>query len=574
MSQQQTFSGGNSPVLPDIEFLQGTSGGPVGPNPVTFTINLTSEDLAIDGNPGAWDLHFVDLVKWTPYVVDNLNPAPYITIQSALDAISTYQNVIDFNIDFVALNSIVATVDTVALTPVVFAVDQATTIAALAAMIGTAANVTSSTVTGARQITVVFANGASHVVNSVVTTLGATQPVATISSSSSSLPELVLVRYGTGNYAENLVIPSNVTIMGILDGTNAVSPVLVTGQHSIPTSGDVEFINLRMNSAAAIVSSSAAGSTNLTWRNCSVGVTNGFTANVTAWTGVINFKGCTFSGLDDGLVNNGTGTAVINIEDSSVGGGGQILTTGGSVIGKNSSVNCATILVGAGVISYTDVLSQGIAFTVTSSGSFLGGKVSGAGVASITQSSTGTISLVNVAIDSNNNPAIAGVGAGVITLAGVPFLNNTVIAGTLTTAVYDWKPYGTQGTSVTATNGTASFNEDDFTVVNGFVSAASTSIASNYTNVTTAMSPYTVTTTDYFISCDATAGPITIRLPNAPLTKREFVIKDRVGIANTNNIIVTTVGGVVTIDGNATYTFTDGYESLEMLFNGTTYETF
>lgn len=472
MSQQQIFTGGNSPVLPDIEFIQGTSGGPVGPNPVNFTINFTSEDLAIDGNPGTFTQHFVDLVKWTPYVVDDVEPAPYTTIQSAIDTVSTYQNVIDFDIDFVALNSIVATVDSVALTPVVFSVDQATTIAALAAMIGTATGVVSSTVTGARQITVVFASGSFHVVNSVITTLGATQPVATITSSSTALPQLILVRYGSGNYAENLIIPANVTIMGVLDGNNPSVPVLITGTHSIPSSGTIEFINLRMNDATAVISNAGATSASIKWKDCSVGVTGGFTCDVTASTGGITFENCSFSGLDDGLVNNATGTASIIIVNSSVGGGAGVLATRGFLQMKDSSLGCAASFTNAASVSLSDSVTAGLTFANTSTLSVVGGRLAGAGKAAITQSSSGTISLVNVAIDSNNNPAIDGAGAGVITLAGVPFLNNTVIAGTLTTAVYDWKPYGTQGTSVTATKGTAAFNEDDFTVVNGFVSQA------------------------------------------------------------------------------------------------------
>lgn len=476
MSQQQAFSGGNSPVIADIEFIQGTSGGPVGPNPATFTIDFTSEDLAIDGTPGAFTQHFVDLVKWTPYVVDDVEPAPYTTIQSALDTVSTYQNVIDFNIDFVALNSIVATVDTVALTPVVFSVDQATTIAALAAMIGTATDVASSTVTGARQITVIFAPGSSHVVNSVVTTLGATQPTATITSSSSASGELVLVRYGSGNYAENLVLPSNITILATLEDSSSSVPVLITGTHTPPASGFVGFVNLRLDDATAILSSAVAGTADIYFKNCNFGVTNGFVADLTAWTGTLNFIDCDSSGLDDGIVNNATGTAIINFVNSEIGGGGQLLTSGGFITGRDSTISCKSNLVGACSLVYTDVYSQAITFTATSSGSFIGGKISGAAVAAITQSSTGAIGLVNVAVDSNNNPAIAGAGAGVISLAGVPFLNNTSIAGTLTTGVYDWKPYATDGTSVTATKGTAAFDEDDFTVTNGFVELKGSSV--------------------------------------------------------------------------------------------------
>lgn len=134
-----------------------------------------------------------------------------------------------------------------------------------------------------------------------------------------------------------------------------------------------------------------------------------------------------------------------------------------------------------------------------------------------------------------------------------------------------------QGTVVNGTPGTSTEQItvlDATTTQKGVVTLPTQEIALNYKNVTTAMSPYTVLSTDYFISCDSTAGPITILLPNTTTSFRELIIKDRVGTAITQNITITTPGGVVTFDGNTTYTFTDNYESLEMLFNGTNYETF
>jgi hypothetical protein len=108
------------------------------------------------------------------FVADNL-----IRVQLNGDEVGDSKSVIQFDIDFVALNSILATVNGVGLTPVVFSVDQATTIAALAAEIATADNVVSATVTDTREITVEF-DSAGNFVTSVVTTLGATQPTATI----------------------------------------------------------------------------------------------------------------------------------------------------------------------------------------------------------------------------------------------------------------------------------------------------------------------------------------------------------------------------------------------------------
>jgi len=86
---------------------------------------------------------------------------------------------------------------------------------------------------------------------------------------------------------------------------------------------------------------------------------------------------------------------------------------------------------------------------------------------------------------------------------------------------------------------------------------------------------YVVLSTDDYISCDSTLGAITIQLEDAPSTQYDrFVVKDRTGTATTFNITVTTVSGVVLIDGNTSYTFVDPYESLEMLWNGTSYEIF
>lgn len=101
-----------------------------------------------------------------------------------------------------------------------------------------------------------------------------------------------------------------------------------------------------------------------------------------------------------------------------------------------------------------------------------------------------------------------------------------------------------------------------------------TEIAPEYTNVTFAMSPYTVTATDYFISVDATGGPVTINLPDSPTTDRQFIIKDRLGQSQVNNITVKSLTGSSTIDGQASYSFNDNYESLECLFHGANYEGF
>lgn len=110
--------------------------------------------------------------------------------------------------------------------------------------------------------------------------------------------------------------------------------------------------------------------------------------------------------------------------------------------------------------------------------------------------------------------------------------------------------------------------------LNTSITNASNSITVNanlMTRTAVSSSPYVVLTTDYFISV-STASARTIQLPNAPTTNQAWIIKDRTGSGGSNNISVTTVGGVITIDGATTYTINSNFGSIGVLFNGTSYE--
>lgn len=121
--------------------------------------------------------------------------------------------------------------------------------------------------------------------------------------------------------------------------------------------------------------------------------------------------------------------------------------------------------------------------------------------------------------------------------------------------------------------GLCSFNSSQFTVdANGFVSLIQGGLT--YTNVNFAASPYTVLSTDNYISVDSSGGAVTLRFPNAPTTNKTWIIKDRLGQSSTNKIFVSTVGGSVTLDGQTTYTLDSNYSSIQLLFNGTSYEVY
>jgi hypothetical protein len=92
----------------------------------------------------------------------------------------------------------------------------------------------------------------------------------------------------------------------------------------------------------------------------------------------------------------------------------------------------------------------------------------------------------------------------------------------------------------------------------------------NYTNVTT--SPYVVQSTDDIMSVDCSGGPITIQLPNSSADGRVYIVKDRTGNANVNNITITTVGAGVNIDGFVTYDMNTQYGSVEITFGNSVYQ--
>jgi hypothetical protein len=110
--------------------------------------------------------------------------------------------------------------------------------------------------------------------------------------------------------------------------------------------------------------------------------------------------------------------------------------------------------------------------------------------------------------------------------------------------------------------------------VSGNTTISANSIGTAYTNVTHAMSPYTVVSTDEYISVDCSAGTVTLDFPNLPTAFRTWIVKDRTGSANTHNITLTTPGGTVTIDGSTTYVMNSNYAAVNLIFNGTNYEIF
>jgi len=97
---------------------------------------------------------------------------------------------------------------------------------------------------------------------------------------------------------------------------------------------------------------------------------------------------------------------------------------------------------------------------------------------------------------------------------------------------------------------------------------------SGFTYTLVNSTPYIVLPADQYMGVDSSGGAITIQLPNAPTTGRVFVVKDRAGTSLANPITVTTVGGVVTIDGATTFVINSAFQATNFIFNGTSYEAY
>lgn len=191
-----------------------------------------------------------------------------------------------------------------------------------------------------------------------------------------------------------------------------------------------------------------------------------------------------------------------------------------------------------------------------------GGNINTLGTGSITVVGVpGTSTLTAQLTGLTNHSLLVGAGTATITNLGVATNGQIPIGSTGADPVLATI---TAGTNISITNAAGSIT----------ISADTQAQVVSYTAVVFAQSPYSVLSTDYYIGANVTGGAITILLPNAPTTGRIFAVKDVAGLAASSNITVTTVGGVVTIDGATSYVMNLTYQAIQLIFNGTSYEIY
>lgn len=181
-------------------------------------------------------LYSLPIITFTgDFVYDNSVVVTINNVQSAAVPYKNLVSVVDFDIDFVTSNSILATINGVPLTPVIFVTDQATTIANLATIMQGATGVNTAVVTDTKQITVTFTVAGNNTVNSVVTTLGATQPTATITDANTTITDIATVISGFSSVASATVDGSSIDVVPALGSSVTVNSVSTTGGATQPT---------------------------------------------------------------------------------------------------------------------------------------------------------------------------------------------------------------------------------------------------------------------------------------------------------------------------------------------------
>lgn len=231
-----------------------------------------------------------------------------------------------------------------------------------------------------------------------------------------------------GQYTENLTLADNVDLYG----TPAVSQnqgmsTTIIGTHTPPASGHCGFNTICFVSTTNVFLSAVAGTTHLAFLNCESAVQNGYFLNLPNWTGILEIydnnpstAGAPFA-VNDGGINN-TGGATILVFSAGIGSGTNVMNLSGLVITQSMSYGCpVNFQTGSNILCEFAIFDSSVTCSNNSTGFFRSCHLEpSTSVPAFTMSSSAVIEISDSVINTSNNPAIAGSGAGALTL-----LNNT-----------------------------------------------------------------------------------------------------------------------------------------------------
>lgn len=408
----------------------------------------------------------------------------------------------------------------------------------------------------------------------------------------------IFIRSGT--YAESFVLGASVSLNSyaslpgvfggpfgaIIDGTitfsnagqgsiNGISMTNSTGGPCLTSTGSNGFLILINNcnfiGGTGAILQGSNGNGNVLFGACDFIAPTGDFLNCTG--AKYNFKNCNFLGL------GGSGNFIYS------GGNGQFeacdiggpisLSSGASVsIAYSSAQSITTADTSSFECDYCTLNNNATILTTVGTGfnKLFQCILENSGGAAI-NIGAGTGVLFDQGQINSQDGAFAVTGTGSFEYGLIEMLGAVqTIDPALSTNAQNVLPYAT-----TSTRGLAFFDPTQFAVsAAGEVSLIpSGSIATNYTNVTFAMNPYNVLSSDYYLSVDSSGGGVIISFPSSPTSKQTWVVKDRTGNSSTFPILINAGGGSNTFDGSASYVIDDMYESIQILANpGGNYELF
>jgi hypothetical protein len=401
----------------------------------------------------------------------------------------------------------------------------------------------------------------------------------------------VFIRAGT--YPENVTVPSNVTLNGYsgetFNSTSSQTTILGSLTFSDVTNVNIFDLYIQGNGATIPLQFSGSTTTEVSLTNITVQASDSIVVSSTNANASAFFNQC-FIYQDGAFSHFNMSAGFADISFSFIGASGavnssvpSIISGTGNFILQESIMQASLQLTGTAemLAVFSQIGGSGIALDMQSTRSAdlnFCSIIAEDGISSAINITSGaTVSISYTSIFSNSSThAVTGSGALKYDLLSFTNGANITLDPALTITNEVVRPFATGGsTNTSALRGLASFNSASFSVdTSGFVSLVSA--ATKYTNVNFAASPYTVLATDSYISVDTSGGAITLNFPNAPTAYREWVIKDRTGNAEANNITLTTPGHAVTFDSAllTNYIMTVDWQAIQILFNGTSYEIF
>jgi len=208
-----------------------------------------------------------------------------------------------------------------------------------------------------------------------------------------------------GTYAENLLLSSNINLVGT-SGTGKDGEVEIVGVHLPPATGKIAFKDLILGSATNVLSSVGIGTAVLLFNNCEFKITNGFIVAANNWTGNIDFQDCRDNSAANGIVRN-TSSATVTIRNCQLGIGGNTMQVNDISI-FNSDIG-------------TDILIAGSAVNT-----FFGSRFTN----QINQSSSGDLNLLSCYCATGAIACITGTGNTIISQTILESAAANVVIGT------------------------------------------------------------------------------------------------------------------------------------------------